>query len=319
MRHDLFQWRRGAKTADICHSVICLLVVVTLTPKLSTFPQLRHDKCSLDSSLCFNCRKMTSTQSWSVLQEALLSIQSRLVSEEETRLNGLHRNGKQAATLVELRKTQLHEAKLTILEELLGSFTQVEATKDGPSGQTNGFNYREFNSRVSPKIAAECIFGQAADERSSGRHQSHQKSQPTAATKMPVRNDTDVYRRYQAQANDRAASARRAQLLWQEKIQTNASRRLEESHQHLERIREVRNAARERTDRIHAERRAHAAALAAAREEAEREARRAREVECAVCLENTDKADAAQLPCTHWYCVDHLTRKFSPPCLNGDV
>jgi hypothetical protein len=259
---------------------------------------------------------MTSTQSWGVLREALLSIQSRLVGEEETRLNGLQRNGKQPATLVELRKTQLQEAKLTILEELLGSFTQVEATKDGPSGQTNGFNYREFNSRVSPKVAAECIFGQVADEHSSGRHQ---KSQPTAATKMPVRNDTDVYRRYQAQANDRAASARRAQLLWQEKIQINSSRRLEESHQHLERIREVRNAARGRTDRIHAERRAHAAALAAAREEAEREARRAREVECAVCLENIDKADAVQLPCTQWYCVDQLTRKFSPPCLNWDV
>jgi hypothetical protein len=253
---------------------------------------------------------MTSTQSVSVLQEVLLSIQSRLVDEEEARLNGLQRNGKQPATLAELRKTQLHEAKLAILEELLGSFAQVEATKDRPPRQ---FDYREFNNRVSPKIAAGCIFGQTPDENSSGRHQSHQKFQPTEATNVPVRNDTAVHRRYQPQTNDRAATARRAQLLWQEKIRQNGSRRLEESHQHLERVREARNAARERTETIHTERRAHAAALAAAREDAEREARRAREVECAVCLENTDKRNAAQLPCTHWYCVDDLTRKSSHP------
>jgi hypothetical protein len=86
-------------------------------------------------------------------------------------------------------------------------------------------------------------------------------------------------------------------------------------------VREVRKAAREEADRIAAERRAQAAALAAAQAAAEREAelaaRRAREVECAICLENVDRSNAARLPCTHWYCIDDLTRKYSPAYPTG--
>src|SRR6266487_3421459 len=124
---------------------------------------------------------MASSQSRRVLQEAILSIQSRLVNEEETRLSSLQRNGGQLATLAELRATQRHEAKLAILEELLGSSNHNDGARGGPSGLTGGSEYREFRSRVAPRIAVECIFGQGADEHGNGRRQSHQRFRPTAA------------------------------------------------------------------------------------------------------------------------------------------
>jgi len=44
------------------------------------------------------------------------------------------------------------------------------------------------------------------------------------------------------------------------------------------------------------------------REEAEQR-RRERERECAVCLEENDMGDMMQVPCTHWYCRQHLRGK----------
>jgi hypothetical protein len=283
-------------------------------------------------------------QSSQLLQESLLRIQARLVSEEETRLDGLIRNGKQPITLPEIRHSQMHEAKLALLAELLASFQKNEdGQKDSLATATGtAFDYKEFSDRISPRIAVQCIF-EPADESNGQRSQRRQPQPVPAWSKQDMRNaaqngtqadgrnqpqrwphsekdqgrnNVDVKKRRQLQISEKAAAARKAQLRWQEKIRTDADRRREESQRQMDRMRLERDRQRSAAEQVRQRalkeeeaKRAEVAAQVAARVAAEEEEQRAREVECAVCYDSVDMGDAAQLPCMHWYCTEHLTRR----------
>jgi hypothetical protein len=150
---------------------------------------------------------------------------------------------------------------------------------------------------------------------------------------------------YQRLLTDRLEQARRSQTTWydtakevaaqheQGRLEAVRSRReaqvraMEKTRQALinaqdeaEAIRQATIAAREEEERrteerIQAQRRAEIAALEEEerrqREEEERR-RRERERDCAVCLESYDMDLMLQLPCSHWYCPEHLRGERHP-------
>ena len=265
----------------------------------------------------------SSRQSTNVLRDSLLRIQTRLLNEAERRASP---SGSQSATLRDLRLTQIHEAKLTIVEELLDSFhpeNGQEELRQQPSRMADpaaALDQREFSDRVSSRIAVQCIFTQRDNGRenlvltSNNPFRNRQNAPPlTEGYESPFLSDVEKRRQRQVQNNNKAVAARNAQQQWRDQIQKQANIRREESLKLLtdlrkerDKVKNIEEEVRERALREAAERNAEIAAEAAARAAAEEAERRAREIECAVCFDTFDMGVAARLPCMHWYCWEHL-------------
>jgi hypothetical protein len=158
----------------------------------------------------------------------------------------------------------------------------------------------------------------------------------------PVRGSTQSDESYRRLLEGRVEQARRLQASWHGQVQDTIAyreqERLKELHnrreaharaaeetrkalkraqEETEAIRQVAIEAREQERRrLEEEAEAQRRAEIAAREEAERiqceeEERRRREKqrECSVCLDSFDMDLMLQVPCSHWYCPEHLRGK----------
>jgi hypothetical protein len=273
----------------------------------------------------------SSRKSTNVLRDSLLRIQTRIQREEAERQASS--SSSQSAPLRHLRLTHVVEGKLAIVEELLGSLDSENGQEELRQQQRRATDptvasvQEEISDRVSSRIAVQCIFTQKNSNSDNPVFPSNNPFRnrqnivaPSEDHGDPFLSEAEKRRQRMIQNNkNKAATARNAQQKWKDEIQKQASIRREESLKLLadlrkerDKVKDVEEEVRQKALREAAERAAEIAAEAAARAAAEEAERRAREIECAVCLETFDMGVAARLPCMHWYCWEHLAGTFLP-------
>jgi hypothetical protein len=265
-----------------------------------------------------------------VLRDSLRRIQTRLLSQEAERR--AKPESSQSATLPNLRLAQVHEAKVALIEQLLESLEsengqeELRRQQNAIRAPTSAFEYRNPSGGVASRVSLQSIFTQRGNDTDAHAFASNNPFRNARITSpsggvvgSPFLSELEKRRLQLIQSNsNKAAAGRKAQQDWRNRIQEQASRRKEESLKQLtnlrnerEKVRALEGQIRERIVREALERNAaieaEAAAKEAARIAAEEAERRAREIECAVCLETFDMGIAAHLPCMHWYCLPHLS------------
>jgi hypothetical protein len=244
-----------------------------------------------------------------ILKESLGRIHTRLLSDKKDR-EGY--SGGPPATLQDIRLTQIYDAQLVIVEELLGSLDSEPTGSEIPRNKDRPLHDSAESSQVSSRVALRSIFAQKQIDHG---NQNLSNQNPSSMKWLGGGSSSTLERRRRSliQDNNKAIAAKKAQQLWRNNITLQANVRKEEAlglqiHLREERtkVQNFEEEIRQRALREATERQGELEAEAAAREAAAEAGRRAREVECSVCFETFDMGVAARLPCTHWYCWDHL-------------